>query len=146
MFSALLAALLLTSPVAVGEPTAPPGTLSIRVSGFHSAGGQVLLTVYRGSEGFPGEPERAWKKLVTKISGGRASVDLQGVPPGEYAVAVVHDENGNNDLDTSWIGIPKEGIGISNNARGRMGPPKYRDAKFTVTAAGAVQAIQMIYL
>jgi uncharacterized protein (DUF2141 family) len=140
----LVATLLLTPPLAAAEPPAPG--LAIRLSGFHSDEGQVLLTVYRGEDGFPGDPDRAWKRIVAKISGGRASVDLQGVPPGDYAIAVVHDENANNALDTSWIGIPKEGIGTSNNAKGRMGPPKYRDAKFTVTAAGAVQSIKMLYL
>lgn len=59
---------------------------------------------------------------------------------------VVHDENSNNILDTNWVGMPKEGIGMSNNAKGRMGPPKYLDASFTVTAAGAVQAIDIVYL
>lgn len=144
--AALFAAVLLTSPVAVADPEPASATLTIRMSGFQSADGQVLLTVYRGAEGFPGKPERAWKKLRTNISGGVASIDVEGVPPGDYAIAVVHDENSNNTLDTSWIGIPKEGIGMSNNAKGRMGPPKYRDAKFTVTAAGAVQAIKMVYL
>ena len=67
-------------------------------------------------------------------------------PAGEYAVAIVHDENGNGRLDTSWLGIPKEGLGTSNNARGRLGPPKYRDAKFSVGADGAVQRIAMVYL
>jgi len=139
----LIAPLLLASPALAAEPA--PG-LAIRVSGFHSDDGQVLLSVYRGEDGFPGEPDRAWKRIVTRISDGRASVDLQSVPPGDYAIAVVHDENSNNTLDTSWIGIPKEGIGTSNNAKGRMGPPKYRDAKFTVTAAGALQSITIVYL
>lgn len=125
---------------------ATPGVLSIRMSGFRSADGQVLIAVYRGEDGFPGEPAKAWKSVVAKISGDRASVDLREVPPGEYAFAIVHDENGNNQMDTSWIGIPKEGLGTSNNAKGRMGPPKYKDAKFTVPAEGVVQNIKMMYL
>jgi uncharacterized protein (DUF2141 family) len=140
-YAACLAALLLAAPVAAPEPT-----LAVRVIGLHSADGQVLLSLYRGEDGFPGDPARAWKKLPLKISGDRASVDLHAIPPGEYAIAVVHDENANNALDTSWIGIPKEGIGASNDAKGRMGPPKYRDAKFTVTAAGAAQTITIVYL
>ncbi len=142
----VVAALTLASPVAAAEPAPAAGALQIEMSGFRSGAGQVLIAVYRGEDGFPGAPGKAWKKLVARVAGGRASVELGAVPPGEYAVAVVHDENGNDALDTSWIGIPKEGIGMSNNAKGRMGPPKYRDARFTVTAAGAVQAIRMVYL
>ena len=124
---------------------ATAGTLSIRMSGFRNADGQVLLSVFRGEAGFPSDPNRAWKKVVTRISGGRASVDIEA-PPGEYAFAVVHDENSNAQVDTNWIGMPKEGIGTSNNAKGRMGPPKYRDAKFTVPAEGVVQEIRIVYL
>jgi uncharacterized protein (DUF2141 family) len=134
-----------TEPAA--EPAAAaPGSLSLRLSGFHSADGQVLIAVFRGEDGFPGKPEQAAKTVVAKISNGRVRLDLADLEPGEYAVSVVHDENGNNTLDTNWVGMPKEGIGTSNNAKGRMGPPKYRDAKFTVTAAGAVQAIDIVYL
>lgn len=132
--------------VAPEAASAGAGVLSIRMTGFRSANGQVLITVFRGEDGFPGDPAKAWKSLMTKISGDRASVDLRDVPPGEYAFAIVHDENGNGELDTSWIGIPKEGLGTSNNAKGRMGPPKYRDAKFTVPAEGVVQNIKMMYL
>lgn len=122
------------------------GAIALRLAGFRSAEGQALIAVYRGEDGFPTKPDRAWRKLAAKIADGRVRVELPDVPPGEYAVVVVHDENGNNDLDTSWIGIPKEGIGASNNAKGRMGPPRWRDAKFTVTAAGAEQRIDLVYL
>jgi uncharacterized protein (DUF2141 family) len=135
-------------PAPAAAPTAAPapGRLSLRLSGFRSADGQVLIAVFRGEDGFPGKPEQAARTAVAKISGGRVRLDLADLEPGEYAVSVVHDENGNNTLDTNWVGMPKEGIGTSNNAKGRMGPPKYRDAKFTVTAAGAVQAIDIVYL
>ncbi len=128
-------------------PSAPPSTtVALRLDGFRSGEGQVLIAVYRGGEGFPGEPTRAWRRIVTTISAGQARVDLRDVPPGDYAVAVVHDEDSDNALDTNWLGMPREGIGTSNNAKGRMGPPKYRDARFEVTAAGAVQNIRMVYL
>ena len=115
------------------------------MSGFRSADGQVLVAVYRGEDGFPGEPGKAWKTAVATIAGGRASVEI-AAPPGEYAFAIVHDENGNNQMDTNWLGIPKEGIGTSNNAKGRFGPPKYRDAKFTIPEGGVVQTIKIVYL
>jgi uncharacterized protein (DUF2141 family) len=103
--------------------------------------------VFRGADGFPGKPEQAVEDGRSPRSpNGRVRLELTDLAPGEYAVSVVHDENGNNTLDTNWVGMPKEGIGTSNNAKGRMGPPKYRDAKFTVTAAGAVQAIDIVYL
>lgn len=137
----LLGTLFMPTP----SPAAGP-TVALRVSGLRSDDGQVLVVVYRGEDGFPKQADKAWKKLAIKVAGGRASVDLGDVPPGEYGIVVVHDENGNSKLDTSWIGIPQEGVGASNNAKGRMGPPKYRDARFEVGPAGATQNITMTYL
>lgn len=131
---------------AVIAPEPPPtAALSIRMSGFRSDAGQVLVAVYRGPDGFPGAPGKAWTTAVATIAGGRARVDL-AAPPGEYAFAIVHDENGNGAVDTNWLGIPKEGLGTSNNATGRFGPPKYRDARFTLPPEGLVQRITMVYL
>ena len=49
---------------------------------------------------------------------------------GEYGISVFHDVDGNNELNTNWIGIPNEPVGMSNDAKGKMGPAKYKDAKF----------------
>jgi uncharacterized protein (DUF2141 family) len=48
-------------------------------------------------------------------------------------VAVFHDENGNGKLDRNFIGIPKEGVGASNNRRHAMGPPTWDESKFAVS-------------
>ncbi|MNC95537.1 hypothetical protein D3C83_126870 [compost metagenome] len=65
---------------------------------------------------------------------------------GSYAIAVLHDENENFKMDTSIIGIPKEGYGVSNNVKGRFGPPKFADARFRVTEASSMTIrIELIY-
>lgn len=61
---------------------------------------------------------------------GNTVVVVQGVPPGRYAVQAYHDENDNRDVDRGLFGIPKEGIGFSNDARIAFGPPKWADAMF----------------
>jgi uncharacterized protein (DUF2141 family) len=127
-----------------GEPTT--ATLTIDVGGLRSAEGRVLIALYRGADGFPGEHGKAFRSAAATIVGDRARVELSGLPPGEYAFALVHDENGNDRLDKSWLGIPKEGFGASNDARGRFGPPKYADAKFTVAAGGAAQRVRVTYM
>ena len=45
-----------------------------------------------------------------------------------------HDENENGELDTGFLGIPKEDYAFSNNASGVFGPPSYDKAKFELTA------------
>ena len=55
---------------------------------------------------------------------------FQDVPPGIYAVSVIHDTNNNRELDKNAFGIPKEGFGFSNNAMGTFGPPDFKDTSF----------------
>ena len=55
---------------------------------------------------------------------------FKDIPVGIYAVSVFHDENDNGKLDTNSFGIPNEQFGCSNNAKGFMGPSKWKNAKF----------------
>ena len=54
------------------------------------------------------------------------------LPSGTYGVQAMHDLNDNGELDTGFMGIPKEPWGFSNNAKGRFGPPKWQDLVFTL--------------
>lgn len=61
---------------------------------------------------------------------GTISITFAAVPPGDYAAQAFQDENGNQKVDQNFIGMPKEGIGFSRDARVIMGPPKWADAMF----------------
>lgn len=143
MFALVCAGLCLVAGPAAGDRAA---TLTVEVGGLRSGEGQVLLALFRGPDGFPGAHGKAYRWTAAPIAAGRAQIELSGLPPGEYAFALVHDENGNHRLDKNWLGIPKEGFGASNDARGRFGPPKYADAKFMVTQDGAVQRVRVAYM
>ena len=69
------------------------------------------------------------------------TVDL---PEGEYAFALIHDENLNNKVDQNFIGIPTEGAAASNNVKGFMSPPSYEKAKFLLDKA-TMTNIKMLY-
>ncbi|MDR0612870.1 MAG: DUF2141 domain-containing protein, partial [Dysgonamonadaceae bacterium] len=69
------------------------------------------------------------------------SVEL---PEGEYAISVYHDENDNNKLDTGVFGIPTEGYGFSNNVKGFMGPPSFKESKFSLTKDSTLIRINLI--
>jgi uncharacterized protein (DUF2141 family) len=56
--------------------------------------------------------------------------DFEHVQSGTYALAVIYDENMNGKLDTNWLGIPIEGYGFSNDAKGLFGMPSYSAARF----------------
>jgi uncharacterized protein (DUF2141 family) len=68
------------------------------------------------------------------------------VSPGSYAVAVYHDENGNGRLDPGFMGIPKEGVGVSNDAQRSWGVPSFDQAKFVVEAEEERIVVRIKYL
>lgn len=98
--------------------------------------GHVFCGVWRGPEGFPTQRDRAIAHVRDpSIVSRRAHCVFEGLAPGEYAIAAFHDENANGDLDRGLFGIPTEGTGASNDARGVMGPPPYDGARFLLGAA-----------
>jgi uncharacterized protein (DUF2141 family) len=114
-------------------PTAPTNIIRAEGSGLRSDKGQVLCSLFSSATGFPGKPDTAIAHAQSPISHGRAFCEFPGIAPGTYAVSVFHDENSNGKMDTNLMGIPCEGVGASNNARGRLGPPKFDAAAFNFT-------------
>ena len=104
-------------------------TLTINFIGLQSNKGALFVGLHATKKSFL---KTHFKEAVIKIVNKKASVTFKNLPKGTYAVSAFHDENDNKKLDTNFIGIPKEPIGISNNAKGFMGPPKYKDAKFSI--------------
>ena len=62
----------------------------------------------------------------------QSTVEFKDLNAGTYAVQYYHDENNNEKMDTGTFGIPLEGYGFSNDARGFMGPPDFEDELFTL--------------
>lgn len=73
------------------------------------------------------------KSGSTKAEMGTVTLKIRDIPNGEYALAVFHDANGNDELDTNWLGVPKEKVAFSKAKMRPFGPPKYRDCAFTVS-------------
>ena len=66
-----------------------------------------------------------------QATAGTVELRIRNVKPGTYAIAVFHDVNGNGKLDRSFIGLPNEPYGFSNDA-GRRGPPNFEAARILV--------------
>ncbi len=119
------------APAALADDAAPQARITVEVNALRSPKGVVRCTLYASAAGFPSDPSKAVARTVgTAIANGRATCTFDNVKPGIYAVGFIHDENNNGKLDTNFFGIPTEGYGASNDARGSMGPPKFDAAKF----------------
>lgn len=121
-------------------------SIMVRIDGLKSDQGKCLVYLYNASKGSPTDSKRAIAAANAIIDGKACNIEFKAVAPGNYAIAVIHDENGNGKLDTNFIGIPKEGIGTSNNAKGSFGPPSFRDSTFIVNDEPISLSITVTYL
>lgn len=135
---------------AVGEapaqetPVAAPAALTIQVSGLAQVNGNLFIALYDSADTWLGDETVLLRKVVIEDyrSGEFVEVPID-LPAGEYAMTVFYDEDDNGELNTSFIGMPKEPIALSNNATGKFGPPKYEDAAFEVGQEPVLQVIVM---
>ncbi len=118
--------------------------VTVTITGARSDDGIVLLSLHNEKKGFPGENALVEKKA--ELEDGKAKIVFKDVESGAYAIALIHDEDGNGKLKTNFIGIPKEGIGTSNNVKPRFGPPSYEKASFEVGEEPVELEIVVLYL
>jgi len=125
-----LAAAVLAAALALAALPARALDLTVEVSGVRGDKGFVAVALYSQAQG--------WLKQAFKAervaAGERATIVFRDLPAGDYAFAVIHDENANGKLDTNVVGMPIEAYGFSRDARGHFGPPKWEDAVLKVEA------------
>ncbi len=109
---------------------AQTGDLRVDISDINSELGNIYVFLYSSEDGFPVDLSKAKKFIQARIESQGASVSFDNIKYGYYAISVYHDQDSNGEINTNFLGIPKEPVGVSNNAKGLMGPPKYEDAKF----------------
>jgi uncharacterized protein (DUF2141 family) len=120
------------------------GILTVEISGLKSATGNVYIAVYDSDSTWLSEEMVQGKKvgIADALDGDLVRTELQ-LPLGDYALSVFYDSDGDGELDTNFIGMPKEPIAMSNNAVGKFGPPKYEDAVFNLGPEPMIQHITM---
>ena len=114
--------------------------LRVTVDGIRSDQGKIMAALHTSKSGvaFPdgaGTVAAQWRVAQA----GKIQFVFSDLPSGRFAIAVFHDENGNDSLDTNLLGIPKEGYAFSENARGFAGPPSF-DAASVEVADGAIKS------
>lgn len=122
------------------------GTITIRIAGLRNTNGNLSVALFDAKKGFPGKFENAIRKTVVPAAGNEHVVAFSDVPFGRYAVAVRHDENGNGKLDANILGMPKEGVGTSNNPKSKFGPPSFDDAAFVLDRDTRELVVNLRYL
>jgi uncharacterized protein (DUF2141 family) len=122
------------------------GRLTVEIDGLRNRRGQVCLRLYSGSRGFPDGSQNVVQQRCVKLSGDPLAVTFGNLTAGSYAVAVIHDANGDNKANRNGLGIPTEGFGFSGNPVIRTGAPKFGEAAILVAGPNTNIQIQMRYL
>jgi len=128
------------------DQSAQANTIHVEIAGLRNDTGQVFCALYSSPDGFPKDSKKAVAHVTSAISHQHAVCEFSGIASGTFAVSVFHDENSNGKLDTNFIGIPREGVGASNNAKGHHGPPKFHDAAFPFAGGHLDLQITITYL
>ena len=122
-----------------------PG-IHVKILDIRNSTGAVACALFESPEGFPTEYlHSATHIMFIKVRDKQARCDFEDIPPGTYALAVVHDENMNGKLDTNLLGIPKEGYGFSNDAKALLGAPSFSAASFPFDGQNLELTISLNY-
>jgi len=122
-----------------GAPAAAPtaGKIIVKVTNLQNIGqGQLLALLYKKVNRVEVNGVKYYRRQILPVKTKKMSITFENVPFGEYAVAIMHDMDKNKEMDTNFIGIPDEDLGVSNNVKGGpLGGPKWAAAKFSHKSA-----------
>jgi uncharacterized protein (DUF2141 family) len=121
-------------------------SLTIEVKDLRNSTGAVQFALYNKDGTIPDEDYKQYCKILKgKIQKGIAKVTFSGLPPGKYAVNILHDENENGEIDKGFI-LPIEGIGFSNyQSVGLTNRPNFSKACFELKENKTIN-VKVIYM
>jgi uncharacterized protein (DUF2141 family) len=129
----LIAAVPMLAQQSAPAVSGPTYTLTVVVEGVNEQGGNVGLLLFNSPKGWAEDRTVAMKDITVPAHPGTVTVEVPGLPAGEYAAALVHDVNKNHKLDRNFIGEPKEQWGLSNNPHALIKTPSYNSCTFKLT-------------
>ena len=113
----------------IAQEAVTESKLTVEITNVTSKEGQIILAIYNSSENY--DKRIAFQEVKVKPEIDTVIFETN-VPDGEYLVMLVHDINNNGKLDTTFIGMPKEPVGLSNYD-GKGIPGKFKKHKFLVS-------------
>jgi len=126
-----LAALALTTGTAAAE------TVTVTLTGVEARPGQLLASLSTREQFLRAAP--AYQAVAEPVAG-VVTLTFENVAPGDYALMVMHDLNGNGQFD-----FGTDGWAFSNSARPMTGPPAFDDHEFTVADAPVILTESLRY-
>ena len=145
---AITLALLVASTFAFDIEAQSPslGNITVVITDLRTTDGEILISLYDKAEGFPKDREAIVRTAAVESDvSGQVTTIFEDLPHGDYAIAVLHDEDGSKGMTFGSFHLPKEGYCFSNNVKVRFKPPKFKKTKFTLDGDGVNQTLRMRY-
>ena len=120
----------------------PVANLTIRIDNVLPSGGIIRLGLYDKAL-YPNDDSTPLASADVTAVAGETIITLHDLAPGVYAIQTFQDVNSNDKMDTSWIGLPLEPFGFSQDATPFLSKPSFDDVKFTLVAGENTQIIHL---
>jgi len=85
--------------------------LRLEITGVKIEGGKLYVSLFNSERSF--EQRKVYLTFVSNPDSVNIKLPLN-LPAGEYLFSVYQDSNNNGELDTNFLGIPREPFGFSN--------------------------------
>lgn len=117
--------------------------VTVKITDIPIAKGRLLIGLYDSKRNF------LKKQLPNSVIAEVHNQDdvvatLKNVSPGIYAIAVIHDLNGDGRLDRNIVGMPKEPLAFSVIKTIPKGRPKFPDCAFKVQGENMQMTIALV--
>lgn len=130
--------------IVFAEPSCPG--IDVKIPNIKNSTGTIACALFESPEGFPNEfLQSATNIMMMKIRDTKARCIFLDIPPGTYALAVIHDENMDGKLDTNFLGVPTEGYGFSSGAEAGLSAPSFEAASFSYDGQNLDLTIRLSY-
>ncbi len=127
---------------ALAAVPAAAANLTIHVENVLPSAGILRLGLYDAAR-YPDDNSKPTASADVPAVPGETVVTLHNVPPGVYAIQAFQDVNSNDKMDTSWLGLPLEPFGFSQDATPFLGKPSFADVKFVLAAGENSQTLHL---
>ncbi|MBY5957796.1 DUF2141 domain-containing protein [Membranicola marinus] len=112
--------------------TSPPtSSIDLTIQNIKTGAGSIKIALYNAPTDFP-KQTKAYKVGEVSAQKPQVSYSFENIPAGDYAIALYHDVNADDELNFKMFFIPKEPYGFSNNFVPKFSKPGFDDAKFQV--------------
>jgi len=130
----------------IGAESPSLGGITVVINNVRDAEGEILISLYDKAEGFPRDRNAIIRTAVIPSDvSGQVTTVFDNLPYGDYAIAVLHDEDSSQDMTFGAFHLPKEGYCFSNNVKVRFKAPKFEKTKFTLDGDTVTQTLKMRY-